>query len=118
MPDSTPRHVRDMQKSVKSAKIDERAKIGNILDLSLTHLANKELFDKGLALLLALTLKDHSPRNHDVPTTLIQLDDPELINLPEEILYIWDSPKSNLRSWKKRIDPHEIYSDTTLDLSN
>ena len=57
MPNTAPRHVSDMEKSVESAKINERTKISNILDLSLSDLTNEEFLDQCLSLLLALTLK-------------------------------------------------------------
>ena len=98
MPDPAPRHVGDVQEPVESAQVDERTEVGDVLDLPFANLPDQELLYEGLALGLTLGLKNHATRNDDVPPTLVELDDLELVHLADKVLDIGDPAKRDLRT--------------------
>src|SRR5690606_32051209 len=58
--DAAPAHVRDVQQAVQPAQVDERPEVRDVLDDAAPHLADQQLLDELLALLLALLLQDHA----------------------------------------------------------
>ena len=51
--DAAPGHVGDVQQAVDAAQVDERAEVGDVLDLALAELADLDLVEQLLLLLLA-----------------------------------------------------------------
>ena len=107
-----------MEQSVQTAQVDECTEVGDVLDLTLSDLTDQELFHERLALRLALGLENHATRNNDVPATLVELDDLELVDLANEVLDVRNPAQSDLRTREEGVDAHEVDGDTTLDLAN
>src|SRR5688500_3665741 len=114
--DAPPRHVGDVQQAVDATEIDERTEVGDVLDHALPDLVLLEFLHQLLALAGPLGLEDHSTRDDDVAATLVQLDDLELVLLPEKLVDVRHAPQRDLRAGEERVDAHEVDDDTTLDL--
>ena len=115
--DPAPRHVGDVEQSVHTAQVHERTEVGDVLDHTGAHLADQQFLDQRLALLLALGLQDHAARNDDVPPTLVELDDLEVVGLPDQVLDVRNPAQSDLRSRQEGIDAHEVDGYAALDLA-
>src|SRR5919109_3820075 len=105
-----------MEQAVHAAEIDEGTKVGDVLDHALSDLILLELLHQLLALAGALDLEDHAARYHDVSSTLVELDDLELVLLPEQLVDVRHATQCDLRAGEERVDTHEVDDDTTLDL--
>ena len=112
-----PRHVGDVEQAVESAQIDKRAEVGDVLDDSFPDLPDQELLDQSLALSLTLSLEDDAARDHDVPPTLVELDDLELERLSEKVVDVWHTAQRDLRARQERVDTHDVHRDAALDLA-
>ena len=73
--DPAPAHVGDVQQAVDAAQVHERAEVGDVLDRALADLADLDLLEKLLLLLLAGDLDELAAADHDVPPALIDLED-------------------------------------------
>ena len=113
-----PRHVGDVEQTVEPAQVDERTEVGDVLDRALSDLTNEELFDQRLALLLAFRLENDATRNNNVPATLVELDDLELVDLADEVLDVRHPSQSNLRTGQEGIDAHQVDGHAALDLAD
>ena len=116
MPDPTPGHVRDVEKSVQAAEVDERTEISDVLHDAFSDLPDEELPNQRLLLLLALGLQNDPARHHDVTPPLVELDDLEVVRLPQQVFDVRDPAQRDLRPGKEGIDTHDIDCDPTLDL--
>ena len=116
MGDPPPRHIRDVQQPVHAAEIDERAEVRDVFHHALPHLILLQLLHQLLALAGALCLEDHSTRDHDVAAALVQLDDLELVLLPEQLINVGHAAQCDLRAGEERVDAHEVHDHATLDL--
>src|SRR6185295_13642465 len=96
--DAAPAHVRDVEQAVDAAEIDERAVLGDVLDGALDGHALLEGFERLGLHLVALLLEKDAPREHDVAALLVELDDLELVGLPDELVQVADGPKIDLRA--------------------
>src|SRR5580704_5493232 len=96
-----PAHVRDVQQAVDAAEIDERAVLGDVLDDALDDLALLEGLERLGLLLVALLLEEHAAREHDVAALLIELDDLELVGLPDQLIEVPDGAEVDLRPWEE-----------------
>src|ERR1051326_1317474 len=109
-------HVGDVQQPVHAAEVDERAEVGDVLDHAGAHLTDLQLLHEDFALRLALRLEQHAARHHDVAAPLVELDDLELVALPQQLVDVGDAPQGDLAPREERVDAHEVDDDTTLDL--
>jgi hypothetical protein len=75
-----------------------------------------ELLHQLLALAGALGLEDHAARDDDVAAALVELDDLELVLLPEQLVDVRHATERDLRARQEGIDPHEVDHDAALDL--
>src|SRR6202035_2007435 len=101
--DATPAHVRDVEEAVDAAEIDEGAVLGDVLDDALDHLALLEGEESLGLLLVALLLEKDAAAEHDVAALLVELDDLELVGLPDELVQVADGPEVDLRSGEERL---------------
>src|SRR6202044_2508544 len=53
--------------------------------------------------LVALALEEHAPRQHDVPALLVELDDLELVGLPDQLVQVADGAKVDLAAGEERL---------------
>ena len=74
-----------MQQSVEATQINEGTEISDVLHDTFTDLTYEEFLDESLPFRLTLCFENYSTRNHDVTTTLVKLDDLELVDLTNEI---------------------------------
>ena len=100
----------------RPAQIDEGTEVRDVLDHALAHLTDQELLHQRLALRLALRLEDHPPRHDDIPPTLVELDDLELVDLADEVLDVRHTTQRDLRTRQEGVDAHEVDRHATLDL--
>src|SRR4029079_8492644 len=101
--DASPGHVRDVEEAVDAAEIHERTVLGDVLDDALDDLALLEGLE-GLGLLLvALLLEEHAARQDDVAALLVELDDLELVGLPDQLVEIADGPEVHLGAREERL---------------
>ena len=101
-----------MKETIQSTAIDESTEITDVLDRAFTDLADEELYDQSLALLLSLTLEYLPRRYDDIPATLLVLDDLELVRLPEQIL---DEVQRKTAAAKRPIPYHKRVQAELLD---
>src|ERR1019366_2040598 len=101
--DPTPAHVGDVQEAVDAAEIDERAVLGDVLDDAADDLALFQGLEGLRLLLVALFLEEHAPAEDDVAALLVELDDLELVGLPDELVQVADGPKVDLRTREERL---------------
>src|SRR5207237_531777 len=100
----TPGHVGDVEEAIDATEIDERAVLGDVLDDATNDLALFESLE-GLGLLLvALLLEEHAARQDDVAALLVELDDLELVGLPDQLVQVADRSEVDLRTREERLD--------------
>src|SRR5690554_3630801 len=83
MVDAPPAHIRDMQEPVDPADIHKSAVFHDISDHPGEDLADLDILDDLLALLLALALQKIAPADHDIAAFLVELGDLELLAPPQ-----------------------------------
>ena len=103
MVDPAPAHVGDVEQAVDAAEVDEGAVLGDVLDDALDDLALLEGLERLGLLLVALLLEEHAAREHDVAALLVELDDLELVGLPDELVQVADGPEIDLRAGEERL---------------
>ena len=116
MANASPRHIGDVEQSIHPAKIDEGAEVGDVLDPTLSNLADLELLLELLALLAALLLEDDTTRHDDVTPPLVEFEDLEFEFLTDQVFYVGNAAQRDLRTREERIDAHDVDCDATLDL--
>src|SRR5687767_6527703 len=73
--DSAPGHVGDVQQPVDTAKVDERAEVGDVLDGALDDVAELDVVHRLLLQLLALLLDELAAGDDDVAALFVDLED-------------------------------------------
>ena len=116
MVDPAPAHVRDMEQAVDAAEVHERAEVGDVLDGPLADLADGDLLEELLLLLLAGDLDQLPPADDDVPPALVDLQDHALDLLIDVIGDVGGAPDVNLAGGQEDVDP-DIDEQTALDLA-
>ncbi len=101
--DAAPAHVRDVEQAVDAAEVDEGAVLGDVLDDALDDLALLEGQQRLGLLLVALLLEEHAARQNDVAALLVELDDLELVGLPDQLVQVADGPKIDLGAGQERL---------------
>src|SRR5580692_9169741 len=121
MADAAPTHVGDVQQAVDAVKIDERAKIGDILDSALADVAWGHLGQELDALVVALLLNQLAAGKHDVLALLVDLDDLEIVTVADELGQVLGRDDVDLRGGQKSLDPdvdQQATFDGGFDLAN
>ena len=109
-------HVGDVEQPVHAAQVDEGAEVGDVLDHTLPNLADGKLLHQVLALVGPLVLQYHPAADHDVAAPLVELDDLELVGLPQQLVDVRYPPQRDLAAGQEGIDAHEVYHHAALDL--
>src|SRR5690349_20753848 len=109
-------HVGDVEQAVHAAQVDEGAEVGDVLDHALPDLADGELLHQVLALVGPLIFEDDAAAHDDVPPALVELDDLELVGLPEELVDVRHPPERDLAAGEERVDAHQVHDHAALDL--
>ncbi len=99
-----PGHIRDVQKAIDAAQVDEGAVLGEVLNDALNDLAFLKLLE-GVGLEVGpLPLEQHPATEHDVTTLLVELDDLELKELPDESVQVPYGAQVHLAARKEGLD--------------
>ena len=115
--DAAVAHVGDVQQSIDSAQVHEGAVVGDVLDDTVHDGANTQATDGIHALGLALFLKQHPARQHDVAAALVELDDAEVEGFADQLVEVLDWTQVHLATRQECLDA-DVDGQTTLDASN
>src|SRR5690606_30050590 len=99
--DAAPGHVRDVQETIDTAEVDERAVLGEVLDGALEDLTLLEVLESRGLEAVALLLEQHATGEHDVTALLVELDDLELARGPDQLVEVTDRTQIHLASRQK-----------------
>jgi len=116
MADAPPGHVGDVEEAVHPAEVDESAEVRDVLDDSRAHVAHGQLLLEFLSLPCPLLFEKDATAHHDVPATLVELEDLEVVFVAQKVVDVGYAAKRDLGSGQERVDPHEIDRHATLDL--
>ncbi len=89
MSEAAPGHVRDVEQTVHSIQIDERAEVGKIFHGALHLVADVDAFHEFLSLFTTLLLDQFAPAEHDVFAVVIDLDDFEIVSVADKLLQVF-----------------------------
>src|SRR3989304_9014936 len=108
MSDAPPRHVANMENSVNTPQVDERAVASDILDHTLqNHPLLQDLEDLFLQH-IPLFFHQNPARNNHVAARAIVFQDSKLFPLAEEFIEITRRPEIHMRARKESGHAHEI----------
>ena len=116
MANAFPSHVGDMQQSIDTTQINERAELGNVLHDTLAELTDFEFGQQLLAILFPLLLNQRPAANHDVAPCFVDLEHFALHHSADVIANIRGTTDVDLAGRQKDIDS-DIHQQTTLDLA-
>src|SRR5262249_50444883 len=102
--DATPAHVGDVEQAVDAAEVDEGAVLGDVLDDALDDHALGEVLQGAGLHLVALFFEQHAAREHDVTALFVELDDLELVGLPDQLIEVADGAQIDLAAGEERLD--------------
>ena len=114
--DTTPAHVGDVEETVETAQVDEGAELGDVLDDTLADLADLDVLEERLLLLVALFLDQATARHDDVHARFVDLDDLALDLLPDVLRDVTRAADADLRSGQEDRDA-DLDEETALDLA-
>ena len=86
MADAAPAHVGDVEQSVQTIEIDERAEVGDILDGAFADVARGHFGQQLRAALVAFLFNQLAPGQNDVLPVLIDFDDLEIVSVADVAL--------------------------------
>ena len=92
------------KKTVHTVQVDERAEIGEVLDVTLDGVADLDGFEETLALLAALLLDEFATAEDHVLAVVVDLDDLEVVGVAHELLEILRRDHVDLRTGEERFD--------------
>jgi hypothetical protein len=104
MPEPAPSHVSDVEQTVHSIEINERAEVSEIFYHPLHLVADLHAFHEFLSLLAPLLLDQFAPAEHDVFAVVVDLDDLEIVGVTDELLQIFRRNDIDLRCRQKCLD--------------
>ncbi len=83
-----PAHVGDVEEAIHAVQIDERAEIGDVLDDALADLPRLDALQQVAPLLVALFLDQLAPGQHDILPVEVDLEDFEIVGLPDVLIEV------------------------------
>ena len=104
MSETSPSHVGDVEQPIHSIEIDERAEVGQIFDRALHAIAHVDTLEKLLPFLAAFLLDQFTATQDDVTTVVVDLDDFEIVSVPDKLLQIFRWNDVDLRGGQKYLD--------------
>ena len=117
MPDSAPRHVSNVQQAVDPTEVHERTKVRQIFDDTGANLSDFQGLEELCTCLLALLFDELAPRNNDVHSAFVDLDDLALNFFADELRNIARATNRNLRRWQEHRNT-DVDQQAALDLSS
>ena len=101
-------------------QVDERAEVGQVLDVAGDHVADVDALQERLALGVALGLDEFAAREDDVLAVVVDLDDLEIVGVADELVEVLRRGDVDLAAGQERLDAdvdHEAALDDALDLA-
>ena len=114
MVDAAPAHIGNMQQAIHPLQIDERAKVGDVLDDALANLADLDFRKQFLLLFAPAVLQQLPAGQDDIATILVDLKDLELELLVQEIVRVANRQDIELGAGQKRVDA-DIHDHAAFD---
>jgi len=114
--DPLPAHVGDVEQTIDTTQVDERAEVGDVLDDTLSDLANFEFGHEVFAIFFALLLDQRAAADDDIATCFVDLEDFALNHAADVIADIVRTANVDLAGGEEHIDA-DIDEQTTLDLA-
>ena len=114
---AAPRHIGDVQKAIDTAKVDEHAEVGDVLDRAHTDLLLEELLHKAFTLLSALFFKQFAPGDDDVHSLRVNLDDARTNRFTDELGDVMRSAQVDLACRQEDVDAFDVDEQSTFDLA-
>ena len=115
---ASPGNIGDVEQAIQPAKVDKRAKVGDVLDHPFPHLAHLQGFQDLLAKALPLLFQHHTPGNDDIASILVKLDNAERKDLADKLVEVLHLLDVDLRTWQKGIDAKKIHHNSALDATH
>ena len=115
MVDAAPRDVGDVQQTVHTAQIDERAVIGDVLDDALENLAFLEVGDQFGPGLGAALFEHGAAGHHDVTARAVHLEDLERLGRPQQRGNVANRTDVHLAARQERHGAGEVNREAALD---
>ena len=101
MTHATPCHVSDVQQTVDTAQVNERAVIGDIFNHALNDRTFLQVFEQFLTIFAHAGFEHSTTRHHHVVTLTIELDDLEFHGLAFERRCVFHRTQINQRAWQE-----------------
>src|SRR5947208_2952655 len=101
MPNASPAHVSDMEQSIQTIEVDERAEIRNVFDRAFANIARGHFREQLAPLFRALLLDQFPARENDVLPLLVDLNDFEFVRIANVTLEVLRWGDIDLRSGKE-----------------
>src|SRR5262249_48649758 len=114
--DPAPAHVGDVQQAVDAAQVHEGAEVGDVLDGPLADLADGDLLEQLLLLLLAGDLDQLAAADDNVAPALIDLEDHAFDLLIDIIGDVGRPPDVDLAGGEEDVDS-DVDQQAALDLA-
>src|SRR5262249_39676562 len=111
--DVAPRELGDVDQAVHPVEIDEGAEVDDVRDLALDDVTRVKPVEDRLTHLLALVLEHRPPREHDVVSRAVELDDLRLELLSEELVEILNAADVDERRRQEPAHP-QVEDETAL----
>ena len=115
--DTLPRHVGNVQQTVNTTQVHERAVVCEVLDNTLDGHAFLQRLKQGFTLNAVGRFHHGAAGHHHVVALLVQLDDLEFEFLVLQVRGITNRAHINQRARKERADGIDINSKATFDLA-
>src|SRR5690606_24559159 len=115
--DTAPCHIGDVQQTIDTTQVDERAVVGDVLDHTLDHCAFVQGFEQLFALFAHAGLEHGTAEQHNVVTLAIELDDLEFESFAFVRRGVLDRTQINQRTRQERADAVGHDGKAALDLA-
>ena len=114
--DPFPAHIGNVEQTIDTTEVDERAEVGDVLDDTLADLTDFQFGHEVLAVFLALLLDEGPAADDDIASGFVDLEDFALHDSADVIADVVGSTDIDLAS--RQEDVHtDIDQQTTLDLA-
>ncbi len=116
MADAFPAHVGDVQQTVDTAQVDERTEVGDVLDDTVSQLANFQFAQQVFAIFFSLLFDQRAAADDNIATCFVDLEHFALHDAPNVIGDVVRTANIDLAGWQEDVDA-DIDQQATLDLA-
>ena len=113
--DAAPAHIGDVEKTVHTVEVDERAEVGDVFDDTLADLAGLDRLEEIATLAGALLFDEFAAGEHDVLPLDVDFENLEIVGLADVLIEVLGGLDVDMRRRHKRIDA-DADNETALDL--